>query len=86
MPHVICGLGPPIKNPGYANAKIQEIFMFGFFLFNQSKTRTRHFRGLVGFEAKAKDLSFEVKAKDFKICPRGRPRGQDVLEDSTSEN
>ena len=27
---------------------------------------------------------FEAKAKDFKICPRGRPRGQDVLEDSTS--
>ena len=32
------------------------------------------FRGL---EAKAKDLTFEAKAKDFKICPRGqgRPRG-----------
>ena len=27
-----------------------------------------------GFEAKAKDLTFE--AKDFKLCPRGRPRGQ----------
>ena len=25
-------------------------------------------------KAKAKDLTFE--AKDFKICPRGRPRGQ----------
>ena len=24
----------------------------------------------------AKDLTFEVKAKDFKMCPRGRPRGQ----------
>ena len=32
-----------------------------------------NFRGL---EAKAKDLTFEAKAKDFKICPRGRPRGQ----------
>ena len=31
-----------------------------------------NFRGL---EAKAKDLTFE--AKDFKICPRGRPRGQE---------
>ena len=29
-----------------------------------------------GLEAKAKDLTFEAKAKDFKICPRGRPRGQ----------
>ena len=28
------------------------------------------------FEAKAKDLTFEAKAKDFKMCPRGRPRGQ----------
>ena len=24
----------------------------------------------------AKDLTFEAKAKDFKMCPRGRPRGQ----------
>ena len=34
-----------------------------------------NFRGL---EAKAKDLTFEAKAKakDFKMCPRGRPRGQ----------
>ena len=30
--------------------------------------RIGHFRGLVGFEAKAKDLSFE--AKNFKMCPR----------------
>ena len=50
------------------------------FLFNQSKNnailepRTGHFSGLVGFEAK--DLSFEAKAKDLKMCPRGRPRGQ----------
>ena len=27
-----------------------------------------NFRGL---EAKAKDLTFEAKAKDFKMCPRG---------------
>ena len=32
-----------------------------------------NFRGL---EAKAKDLTFEAKAKDIKMCPRGRPRGQ----------
>ena len=54
--------------------------LFGFFFFNQSKkavleARTGHFVGLVGFEAKAKCLSFEIKAKDFKLCPRGRPRG-----------
>ena len=36
--HVICGLPPPpIKNPGYAYAKIQEIFLFGIFLFNSQK-------------------------------------------------
>ena len=23
-----------------------------------------------------KDLTFEAKAKDLKMCPRGRPRGQ----------
>ena len=30
-----------------------------------------------GFEAKAKDMTFEATAKDFKMCPRGqgRPRG-----------
>ena len=52
-----------------------------FFLFNQSKTNavlelwTRHYRGLVGFEAKDQNLNFE--AKDFKKCSRGqeRPRG-----------
>ena len=40
------------------------------------KPRTGHFRGLVVFEAKAEDLSFEAKAKDFKMCPRGSPRGR----------
>ena len=29
--------------------------------------RTGHFRGLGGFEAKFKDLTFHVKAKDFKL-------------------
>ena len=58
-----------------------------YFLFNQSQNnaalepRTGHFRGLVRFEAKAKDLS---KAKDLKMFPQGRPRSQNVLEDSTS--
>ena len=35
---------------------------------------TTTFRGLEGFEAWAKNLSFEVKAKDFKMSPRGRGR------------
>ena len=82
--HVICRLGPPIKNPGYVYAKIQEIFMFGYFPFNLSRNnavleqRTGHFRGLVGLDTKAKDLSFEAKAKDFKMYPsgRGRPQGR----------
>ena len=40
--------------------------------------RTWQFSRTWGFEAKAKDLTFEAKAKakDFKMCPRGRPRGQ----------
>ena len=33
------------------------------------RPRAGHFRGLAGF--KAKDLTFEAKAKDFKTCPRG---------------
>ena len=38
--------------------------------------RTGQFSRTWGLEAK--DLTFEAKAKakDFKICPRGRPRGQ----------
>ena len=32
--------------------------------------RTGYFREFVGFEAKTKDLAFEAKAKDFKMCPR----------------
>ena len=48
--------------------------------FNNSKNsavlepRTGQFSKTWGLEAKAKDLTFE--AKDFKMCPRGRPRGQ----------
>ena len=48
--------------------------------FNNSKNtavlepRTGQFWRTWGLEAKAKDLTFE--AKDFKMCPRGRPRGQ----------
>ena len=51
--------------------------------FNNSKNsavlepRTGQFSRTWGLEAKAKDLTFEAKAKDFKMCPRGqgRPRG-----------
>ena len=45
--------------------------------FNNSKNtavlepRTGQFSRTWGLEAKAKDLTFEAKAKDFKICPRG---------------
>ena len=38
--------------------------------------RTGQFSRTWGLEATAKDLTFEAKAKDFKMCPRGRPRGQ----------
>ena len=39
--------------------------------------RTGQFSRTWGFEAKAKNLTFKVKAKDFKMCLRdqGRPRG-----------
>ena len=51
--------------------------------FNNSKNsaviepRTGQFSRTSGLEAKAKDLTFEAKTKDFKMCPRGqgRPRG-----------
>ena len=45
--------------------------------FNNSKNsavlepRTGQFLRTWGLEAKAKDLTFEAKAKDFKMCPRG---------------
>ena len=38
--------------------------------------RTGRFSRTWGLEAKAKDLTFEAKAKDFKMCPLRRPRGQ----------
>ena len=55
--------------------EVKVKFSFVIFLFHKSKNsavlepRTRHFREIVVFEAKAKDLSFE--AKDFKMCPQG---------------
>ena len=50
--------------------------------FNNSKNsavlepRTGQFSRTWGLEAKAKDLTFEAEAKDFKMCPEGRPRNQ----------
>ena len=50
--------------------------------FNNSKNsavlepKTGQFSRTWGLEAMAKDLTFEAKTKDFKICPQGRPRGQ----------
>ena len=64
------------RNNEFADYQICRL-LFVFFHFNQVKNnavlqpRTGHFRGLVVFEAKAKDLSFEVNAKDLKMCPRG---------------
>ena len=55
--------------------KVKVIFACLFFFFNQSKNnavlepKIGNFSGLVGFETKAKDLSIEAKAKDFKKCP-----------------
>ena len=56
-------------------------FLFGYFLFNQSKNnavlepRTGNFRGPVGPEAMT--FNFEAKAKNYEMCSRGqeRPRG-----------
>ena len=48
--------------------------------FNNSKNSavlepmTGQFSRTRGLEAKAKDLTFEAKAKNFKICPRGQGR------------
>ena len=41
--------------------------------------KTGQFSRTWGFEAKAKDLTIEAKAKDFKMCPQGRPRSQGRL-------
>ena len=35
-----------------------------------------NFRGLEGSRPRPRTWGFEAKAKDFKMCPRGRPRGQ----------
>ena len=73
--HVICGLGhPQSKILTTLTPEFKKFLCLVIFVYNQSKNnsvlepRTGHFRGLVGFEAKAKDL---------KMCPRGQgcPQG-----------
>ena len=57
---------------GNANfqSEVKKALGHGPFLTIQCpRPRTGHFRGLAGF--KVKGLIFEVKAKDFKLCPRG---------------
>ena len=46
---------------------LHKILTFQKILLSSSRGQA-NFRGL---EAKAKDLTFEAKAKDFKMCPRG---------------
>ena len=61
---------------------LEKIFSVALQNFNHSKSsavlepRTGQFLKTGGFEAKAKDLTFEGLTKDFKMCPRGGPRGQ----------
>ena len=50
----------------FTNSKISAVL----------KPRTGQFSRTWGLEVKAKDLTFEAKAKGCKMCPRGRPRGQ----------
>ena len=58
--------------------EVSVVFRLVIFLFNQSKNnavllpRIGHFRELQVFEAK--NLSFEAKTKDLKMCPRGEER------------
>ena len=60
--------------------KFKKFIYLVIFLFNHLKNnailepRTENFRKLEGFEAKTKDLSFEAKAKEIKMCSRGRLR------------
>ena len=69
--HVICGLGLPIRKILATRMPELKKFLFGYFVFNQSKNNAvlepgiGHFLVFVGFE---------TKAKDFKMCPRGQAR------------
>ena len=69
--------------PKNKNKRFSIFFSADLQTFNGSKTssvlepRTGEFSRTWGFEAKAKDLTLEAKAKGFKVCPRdqGRPPG-----------
>ena len=56
---------------------LHKILTFQKILLSSSRGQA-NFRGLEASRPRPKDLTFEAKAKakDFKICPRGRPRGQ----------
>ena len=70
------------KNKRTYRLEVNVVFHLVIFLLNQSKNntflepRTGHFQGFVGFETKAKDLSFEAEAKHFQTYPRGHPQDQ----------
>ena len=82
---------PRTKDQGHRRKCSQKIKIKGFQFFfsadlqtfNSSKTssvlepRTGQFSRTWGFEAKAKDFTFDAKVKGFKVCPRdqGRPPG-----------
>ena len=61
----------------FMNKCFPKIFSSAPQNFNNSKNsavlepRTGQFSRTWGLEAKAQDLTFEAKAKDFKMCPRG---------------
>ena len=67
---------------GRKQKKSLQIFRDVSGVFNGTKNsadlepRTGQFSRTWGFEAKAKDLEFEAKAKGLKMWPRGRPRSQ----------
>ena len=72
--HVICGLLPPNQKSWLCLCqKFKKFLCLVIFLFNLLKHKTvleprkGHFWELVGFK---------TKAKDFKMCPQERPRGQ----------
>ena len=76
--HVICELGA-LRSKILATLMPEFKKFLCLVILNQSKNnvlepKTGRFRGHVGFEAKAQNLSFE--AKDLKMCPGGCPRGQ----------
>ena len=69
-----CFKRSPLKNVFQKSFQaLHKILTFQKIVLSSSRGQA-NFRGL---EAKAKDLTFEAKAKDFKMCPRGqgRPRG-----------